>query len=79
MSESIKSAVLNIRLSPIVLERLTQRAADERRPIRQLAAVLIEDALMRPRLAQAAAFVVPAKAAVEPFFRQPVKKKGKDR
>ena len=76
VSES-KSSVLNIRLAPPVLEKLTQRAADERRPIRQLAALLIEDALNRPRLAQAAPLVVPAKTPVEPFFRPAAKKKGK--
>lgn len=46
MSES-KTVVVTIRLAPSVMAALTARAAQDRQPVRRLAAFMIEDALAR--------------------------------
>lgn len=76
MSES-KSHVLNIRLTPVVMAALTARADAERQPVRRLAALIIEDALSKPRAAYAAPLAPAPRSIgsdeVEPRFRNPKK------
>lgn len=69
-----KTIVISVRLTPALHATLASRATSDRQPLTRMAALLIEDALTRPRLAQAAPMVVPAKTAVAPFFRTPKKK-----
>ena len=73
-----KTVVLNLRLSPSIKAALDQRAAAERRPVSAMAALLIEEALTRPRLAHAAPLgemKAPMATDVTTRFRPPKKKR----
>lgn len=78
MSETdSKTVVLNLRLTPAVMETLTERAAQDRQPVRRMAAMIIEDALAKPQLARVAPLYVatPGNGDVTPRFRSPPKRK----
>jgi hypothetical protein len=45
MSET-RSIVVNVRLTPMVMAALTAKAVSERQPVRRMAALLIEDAVL---------------------------------
>lgn len=64
----LKSAVFSVRLTSAILSSLQARAGVERRTVRAMAALLIEDGLARPRLAMAAPLAVISNE-VEPRFK----------
>ena len=72
MSES-KTVVLNLRLAPATMTALEARATEQRQPVRRMAAMIIEDAVAKQRLALAAP-LAPARAPigqqeVQPWFK----------
>jgi hypothetical protein len=74
MNAEPKSVVLNLRVSPAMMETLEALAVAERRPVRSMAAILLEDALVRVPGEPEAPPALPrpstlAKREVEPFFR----------
>jgi hypothetical protein len=83
MTDDPKIKVISVRLTPAVHAALTTRATNDRQPLTRMAALLIEDGLARQAVASAVPLATPAlsavrvKSEIEPFFRQPVKKKGR--